>query len=355
MNTSSKDKVEKTKSATLENIALVHTSHGAPAEVVTLESVPLPPAPKTGEALIRVTHAPIHPGDLHFIKGTPQGGPAVAIDSSGRVPGFEGVGVIEDLGPETATPGLAVGTRVAFFPATGAWSRYVNVPVTSLVAVDDAIANEVAAQVLINTITAKIALGAGQASLPPDAGSDIAVIQTAAGSSVGRLITAIALKSGLTPLRLVRSSGGARALEVALPGAPVFATSDPLWKVKLRQEVGERPLWSALDSVGGELLGDVAALLEDGATVVSYGSLSDTGTDVRSFSPRGLTLKGVNIGAYGKLPPDQKRDTIELALTLAREQPSLFNTAGVFAASDFALAAEQVDKPGKSGAVLLAF
>lgn len=315
----------------------------------------MPPPPEAGHVRIRVSHAPVHPGDLHFIRGTIQAGPAVPVDVGGRIPGFEGFGVIDELGAGTVAAGLAPGTRVAFFPAKGAWTRYLNVPTTSLAAIDDAIDDQVAAQVLINSITAQIALETGHASLPPDAGTDVAIIQTAAGSSVGRLITAFAINQGLTPLRLVRSLDGAAALERAQPDIAVFATTDPAWKEKVREAAGGRPLWSALDSVGGTLLGNIADLLSDGATVVSYGSLSDEISDVRSFSPRGLALKGVNIGAYGGFSAEKKKGFIKRALSLARTQPALFDTAGVFDAADFASAFEQATRPGKPGAVLLKF
>jgi len=53
----------------------------------------------SGQVRIRLSCAPIHPGDLHGITGSPAFGLPPAIAPEGRVPGFEGAGIISEVGP----------------------------------------------------------------------------------------------------------------------------------------------------------------------------------------------------------------------------------------------------------------
>src|ERR1700722_3248728 len=76
-----------------------------------------------------------------------------------RIPGLEGVGTILRLGtnPEVAKR-FSEGQRVAFFPAMGSWTECAVVRNNSLLPVPDEISDQIAAQMLINTITASVLL-----------------------------------------------------------------------------------------------------------------------------------------------------------------------------------------------------
>jgi len=49
--------------------ALIFTETGEPNSVLKLAEVPTPPLAR-GEALVRVLLTPIHPSDLHMVRGT---------------------------------------------------------------------------------------------------------------------------------------------------------------------------------------------------------------------------------------------------------------------------------------------
>ena len=86
--------------------AIVYQAHGKPEEVLRLEEQKLP-APAADEALVRVLAAPINPADLNQIEGKyPIRAPLPA------TPGFEGAGVVEEIGG--SVQGLAVGTTGYF-------------------------------------------------------------------------------------------------------------------------------------------------------------------------------------------------------------------------------------------------
>ena len=147
---------------------IVHHELGEPARVLRVEDGPSAPL-GPDQVRVRVSYAPIHPGDLLGIVGSPAFGTPPTIASGGRVPGFEGAGVVSGIGSKVDPAlGLQEGLRVAFFPAWGAWSDEAVVPASSVVPLPDSIPDEVGAQMLINTVTALTAIRAAHDSLPPD-------------------------------------------------------------------------------------------------------------------------------------------------------------------------------------------
>jgi len=336
--------------------SIVHRELGDPAQVLRLEQTPVPVlGPK--QVLVRTSYAPIHPGDLLGVKGSPAAGTPPAIGSDGRVPGFEGAGVLTEVGRGVdPASGVKLGARVAFFPAGSTWSEQVAVPVGSIVPLPDNVPDKIGAQMLINTVTALTVLRTAHDSLPPDARENVVAIVTAAGSAVGRLIVKLLIERGVFPIRLVRSEAGAAALAKVFPGSPVFATETDGWTERVRAAAGGRPIQVAIDSVGGRLLGAVADLLVDGTgTVVNFGSLGGELSDIRIFPPRSLTLKGVMMASWMRSPPEQRAQDVAVALRLAAEPTGLFDVAGYYGPSRIAEAVAHVGQPGKIGAVLVDF
>ena len=164
--------------------AIVQVEHGAPEKVLSISKRPLE-IDRLGadEALVRVIASPIHVGDVHILEALPQGGPVAPIpEGTTRTPGFEGVGTIVRLGTSArAAKRVIEGQRVAFFPANGSWAEYVVVKQDSLLPIPKDIPDQVAAQILINTITASILIKTGHNSLKPPVTLPVYIIQNAAG------------------------------------------------------------------------------------------------------------------------------------------------------------------------------
>jgi NADPH:quinone reductase-like Zn-dependent oxidoreductase len=73
--------------------ALVFRETGEPKSVLQLAEIPTPQlAP--GEALVRMLLSPIHPSDLHMLRGRYGYQPELPAS-----PGIEGVGIVEAVGP----------------------------------------------------------------------------------------------------------------------------------------------------------------------------------------------------------------------------------------------------------------
>src|ERR1700722_14940942 len=327
---------------------IVHHELGEPARVLRVEDGPVTSL-GPDEVRVRLSYAPIHPGDLLGVMGSPAFGTPPTISSGGRVPGFEGAGVVSDVDARI-DPGLGLkpGRRVAFFPAPGSWRDEVVVPAGSVVPLPDSIPDEIGAQMLINTATALTAIRTAHESLPPDAHPGAVVLLTGAGSAVGRLLAKLLADQGAKVIRLVRSEASAEKLAGVLPGSPILATDVAGWKDHARAAAEGTKIHTAIDSVGGHLLGDIAELLADGTgTVVNFGSLGGETSDIRLFPPRCLTLKGVSLGYWTQQPLEQRKADIALAQRLAHEPGPLFQVAERYPPSRISNAVAHVSQAGR--------
>src|SRR5437660_8669887 len=203
--------------------------------------------------------------------------------------------------------------------------EYIVVRYTSLLAVPNEVPDQIAAQMLINTITASVLIKAGHNSLKPPITLPVYILQNAAASNVGRLLTQVALDRGVRPIRLVRSHQSAEKLQSVLPGPSVYSTSDSNWKEQVREALKGHKLEVAFDAIGGTAIDDLASVVDDGGTIINYGSLgSNTGTNIYSLAPNNIALKSVSIMSWFRLTQDEKQQDFELALRLAIHHPALF-------------------------------
>ncbi|WP_442737820.1 alcohol dehydrogenase catalytic domain-containing protein [Streptomyces pseudogriseolus] len=328
--------------------SVVHTRPGDPAEVLELREEDGRPRPGAGEVLVRLRVRPVHPGDLIAVEGGLPGLPDQ--DSQPRTPGVEGMGVVEEAGADVRAP--LVGRRVAAFPAPGTWAEYVVVPAERAVPVPDEVGDDTAALMLVNPLTLVMLHRAVEQALD---GHDGPVVQTAAGSSVGRLVSAHAERHGLPLVNLVRGAEGARKVREMFPGQPVIVTSDADWQDQVRRATGGGGARAVLDCVGGSLTRDLVGLLGDGGTLISYGRLGSgvTMLDELPLVNRGLTVRGVTIWHWTDRTPEQRAEDLAFAVDLARTSPELLEVAARYDLADVTAAVKHARRPGKSGTVLL--
>src|SRR6267154_250685 len=336
---------------------IVQSEYGVPEKALRITSRQLK-SEELGpnDVVVKVSARPVHPGDIQILSAFPQGGPVVPIPEGAlRIPGFEGTGTIVRLGKNPqAVKRFRVGQRVAFFPAMGSWAEYVVVRYDALLLIPDEIPDQIAAQMLINTITASVLIKAGHNSIKTPITLPVYILQNAAASGVGRLLTQVALDRGVRPIRLVRSRQSAEKLQSALPGPPVYSTSDSNWKEQVREALGGYKLEVAFDAIGGKAIDDLAEVVDDGGTIINFGSLgSNMGTNIYSLVPHNVALKSVSILSWFRLTQDEKQQDFELALRLATHHPALFEVAHEYEFADFQKAIQHVSRPGKAGIVLL--
>ena len=147
---------------------IVHHELGQPAQVLRVEDGP---SESLGpdQVRVRVSYAPIHPGDLLGIMGSPAFGTPPTIGAGGRVPGFEGAGVVSEVGArDRPRPGTETGPQGGVFPRTRlVEGRSRSFRLAPWCRCRDSIPDEIGAQMLINTATAVTAIRTAHDSSSP--------------------------------------------------------------------------------------------------------------------------------------------------------------------------------------------
>ncbi|MFF8479221.1 zinc-binding dehydrogenase [Streptomyces sp. NPDC015414] len=332
--------------------SVVHEEYGEPSDVLDVRNFPDLQLPGPGEVLIRVSARPVHPGDLAGVRGRYAGGQRLVAPAT---PGLEGMGTIQALGSVLAAKAdLAVGGRVAFFPAPGAWADQVVVPAQFVVPVPDGVPDGVASQLLVKPITAAMLLRAAERAGLGD--GDGVLLHTAAGSGVGRLLTALAQSRGYASVSVVRSAAGAAALQQKLD-VPVVSTDEADWVARVREAVGVRRVQVICDPIGGAMSRQLTELLADGGSLLTYGGLAEgesMALDAMTLTSRGLTVRGVTIGRWlTDTPAAVREQDIAQALQLALERPELFSVAVQYDLAEVKEAVRHMERPGKAGTVIL--
>ncbi|MFJ9968047.1 zinc-binding dehydrogenase [Streptomyces avermitilis] len=330
------------------NRRVVYTRGGSPANVLTVIEEP-EPTPGAGQVLIRTTAFPVHPGDLQAVEAYPE-------KAAKPVPaGVEATGVLEAIGPGTrVAPGVTVGSRVTVFPQPGAWSQWIVADAEAVVAVPDELSDEVAAQMLVNPLTTVMLRREAQEH--PAFGYDGLLVQTAAGSSVGRLLTGTSLVHNLALFNVVRSDRGAAELRKRFPGVPVVATEHPGWAEEVREAAGGRPVSVALDPIGGKLAETLLDLLTPGGKLVSYGQIGEEPISVHASTllHKSLTLRGKNIGRWlSEASADRRASDVATAKLIALALEDQFDVAATYGLDELGMALEHAVRPGKMGTVLV--
>lgn len=223
------------------------------------------PSPKEGEVLCQILLSPVNPTDVHAIQGLRPIGP----HHTPHIAGGEGVAKIVKLGKGVTN--FKEGQRVVgvFWPGLhGVWQQYRAVPTDGLVPVSDKLSDEVASQVCVNPMTCR---GLLDSSEPPKGEW---LIQTAAGSTLGRMITSLAKHYGIKIIDVVRRSEQKEEL-TKLGAAEVIATDKEDLVERVKEITGGKGAFAAIDAVGGQMTKQLSLALRDGGTVYVYGALSN--------------------------------------------------------------------------------
>ncbi|MEX3937212.1 zinc-dependent alcohol dehydrogenase family protein [Paraburkholderia phymatum] len=242
--------------------ALIFERNGEPSEVVHRHDLP-EPTPGPAEVRVRMLLAPVHPSDLHIIRGRFARQRQPELPAS---PGSEGVGIIDAVGSDVSS--TRVGERVVLLDVPGTWREQVTSPADRAIPVPAASSDEDAAQALINPMTAW-AMTMCEHQL--ERGDWL--VQSAAGSTVGRLVLQIAKAQGFRTINLVRREEQVAEIQ-ALGGDVVLCTADESWSEQLTTATGGNGIVSAIDCVAGRTGATLARQLAPNGRLLVYGALS---------------------------------------------------------------------------------
>ena len=322
--------------------ALRFHRHGPPADVLQLDDVPTP-EPGPGEVRLRLTHRSVNPADLSMVRGTygrSRDLPAVG--------GNEGVGVVDAVGPG-ADEGL-LGRRGIKLGEAPTWQESVVLPEADVAIAPDALADEAAAQLFVNPLTAwllnaEVGLKAGDV-----------LVQTAGASAVARVAAQLALRRGARAVAVVRRESHRAPLEALGVEVVVADANTSEARTALREAVGEDGAAAVFDPVAGETGALALSALAEGGVHVVYGALSG---EPLAVSPAALIYRGVTVRGLWRTQWAARadratlRDALAQLADLAVEGAITLPVAATFDLSEPAAAVEAATSHGRWGKVLL--
>lgn len=290
-----------------ENIsAVVYQRHGNPAEVLHVLTEPWP-KPAADEAVVEMRAAPINPADLNAIEGKYPGRREVP-----AVPGFEGAGVVVDLGADVKT--VAIGALVILPHNIGTWREALAVRASELIAIPPEIEPVHAAMLKINPMTAWRLLHDYVDLAPGDW-----LIQNAANSAAGRAVIQIAHDLGYKTVNVVRRAE--LIDELRTEGGDVVLVDGEKLREEVRSVTSGEPILLGLNAVGGESALRLANTLAPGSTMVTFGAMSLQPLKI----PNGLLIfkdlrfRGIWINKwYDNATPSQRMETFRPLFEMAK-------------------------------------
>jgi mitochondrial enoyl-[acyl-carrier protein] reductase / trans-2-enoyl-CoA reductase len=239
--------------------AAVYQTHGNPADVLNIETQPWP-TPASDEAVVQIRAAPINPADLNQIEGKYPLRPHLP-----ATPGFEGAGVVVDLGKSVKD--LAVGALVILPHNLGTWRDAVAVKASDLVIVPPQIDPVHAAMLKINPMTAWRLLHDYV-----DLKNGEWLIQNAANSAAGRAVIQIAHDLSYKTINIVRREE--LIDELCAEGGDVVLIDRENLRDEVKNATSGATIRLGLNAVGGDSALRLANCLAPGSTMVTFGAMS---------------------------------------------------------------------------------
>ena len=323
--------------------AVVFEQFGDPAEVLQVREVP-EPEPGPGQVRVRMLASPIGPADFLTVRGEYGHRPKLP-----ATPGTEGVGIVE--AGRGLLGRLRVGHRVAVLNETGGnWQEKVVVSALRVVPLSRHVPDDQAATFFVNPATAFI-MTRLVLKVPPRAW----LLQTAAGSALGRMVIGLGRHFGFRTINVVRRRRQAEELLQAGGDAAIDTESESI-EDRVQAITGGEGVHFALDAVGGKTGSAVARSLARGGRLLVYGTLAEEPLCL----PSRMVFLGVKRIEGFWLSDWARRQRVWTMIRLFRRLHGLMakgvlstEIGPVFPLDEIKAAVRQASTPGRQGKVLL--
>ena len=323
--------------------AIVYERHGNPADVLQIQTEAWP-KPAADEAVVEMRAAPINPADINAIEGKYPGRREVP-----AVPGFEGAGIVVEVGADVST--ITKGALVILPHNIGTWREAMTVKANELVAIPPEIEPVHAAMLKINPMTAWRLLHDYV-----DLARGDWLIQNAANSAAGRAVIQIAHELGYKTVNVVRRAE--LVDELRGEGGDVVLVDNE----KLRDEVKDATSGAAirlgLNSVGGDSALRLANCLAFGGTLVSFGAMSLQPLKIPTglFIFKDLRFRGIWINKwYDKATMQERMEAFKPLFEMAKRGLLKTKVEKAYAIDEAKAAVAHASQSKRSGKIIFGF
>ncbi|MFO0876846.1 MAG: zinc-dependent alcohol dehydrogenase family protein [Gemmataceae bacterium] len=323
--------------------AIVCSSWGEPASTLQVRDLP-DPVCGPGQVRVRMLASPINPSDLFMVRGQYGYQPPLPC-----VPGFEGVGIVEEGRGLLAW--RVKGRRVAVLNGhSGTWAEQVVIPARQAVPVPEELSDEQAAMFFVNPASAIVLT---QHVLPLKQGDWL--LQTAAASALGRMIIRLGLKHGFRTINVVRRPEHKEEL-LRLGATAVIDSSCQDLVDEVHRITGGTGVPYAIDAVGGTTGAACVRALQPNGRLVVYSSLSG---EPIAIDPRWLMTQNRRIEGFWLSVWVQRQNPLRMLglfrriAALLREGIATAEVGSNFPLERVADAIRAAETPGRQGKVLL--
>ncbi|MFD2211902.1 zinc-dependent alcohol dehydrogenase family protein [Virgibacillus halophilus] len=316
---------------------------GNPQEVLKVEYKDIQP-PKANEVLVRMTARPINPSDLIPIRGA-----YAHRISLPNIPGYEGVGVVEDVGLSVSQS--LIGKRVLPLRGEGTWQEFVKTSAEFTIAIPDFIDDYTAAQMYINPITAWVIC---TQELRLRSGDTLLV--NACGSSIGHIFAQLSKALGFRLIAITRNDTYSKEL-LRLGAAYVINTSIQSLYETVMDLTDGFGADAAIDSIGGSAGNDLAFCVRTEGTFLTLGLLSGIQVDwARITNETKVKAKLFHLRHWNKrVSVDVWQETFDHLITLLKDKKlELMRPGSYYRLSEIQEAVRTVESSeGNEGKVIL--
>ena len=323
--------------------AIVYERHGNPADVLQIQTEAWP-KPAADEAVVEMRAAPINPADINAIEGKYPGRREVP-----AVPGFEGAGVVVEVGADVSA--ITKGALVILPHNIGTWREAMAVKANELVAIPPEIEPVHAAMLKINPMTAWRLLHDYV-----DLARGDWLIQNAANSAAGRAVIHIAHELSYKTVNVVRRAE--LIDELRGEGGDVVLVDNE----KLRDEVKDATSGAAirlgLNSVGGDSALRLANCLAFGGTLVSFGAMSLQPLKIPTglFIFKDLRFRGIWINKwYDKATMQERMEAFKPLFEMAKRGLLKTKVEKAYAIDEAKAAVAHASQSKRGGKIIFEF
>ena len=285
--------------------ALVCTGLADDLSTLAIEGRELAP-PGAGEVCVRMRAASLNFPDLLMTQGKYQFKPEPPF-----VPGMEGAGTIETVGPGVS--GFAPGDDVVIASRFGMFAEAVNVPASALRPKAPTMTWGEAASYPAAWLTAHVALvRCGQLQR-----GETLLVHGAAGG-VGMAAVDLGMLLGAT----VIATAGTEAKRSVLQsrGVPHVIDHANGFRDEVKRLTGGRGVDVVYDPVGGDVFDESVRCMAFGGRLLVVGFTSGRIPSISVNMPliKGFSVVGVRAGEYGRQFPERGRENVEAVEALAQ-------------------------------------